>query len=278
MAINIPTNLLRSFVTIIDSGSMMAASELVFVTQGALSLQIKRLEDMLQQPLFVRDGRRLVLNAAGDTMLAHARRLLDAHDQAVAALAGTSLSGPVRIGMVQDFAETLLTGVLARFVRLHEDAQMFVRVAGTAELQDLIAHGSLDLAIGFAAPDWPDVIRTTPTWWYGATDLLDRDPLPLVVLERPCRFRDAAIAALDRIGRRYRIAVETPNLSTLRSAVLAGIGVTCRPPLFLRDLPALPAEALPALPAVGTMILGGIDQGQAVTRLRELTVEAILEL
>jgi DNA-binding transcriptional LysR family regulator len=191
MAINIPTNLLRSFVALNDAGSTVAAAKQVFVTQGALSLQLRRLEEMLGQSLFVRDGRKLTLNPAGETMLGYARRVLAIHDDAIAALAGDKFTGPVRIGMVQDFAESLLPGVLARFARSHEDAQLSVRVAGTAELRDLVSRGTLDLAIGFSDPGAPNTIRDAPTWWYGHADVVYRDPLPLVVLERPCRFRDA---------------------------------------------------------------------------------------
>ena len=86
MPVNLPTNLLRSFVAIVDTGSMLNASEKVFVTQSALSLQIKRLEELLQQSLFHRDGRRLSLTQAGELMLDYARKVLILHDEAVSAI------------------------------------------------------------------------------------------------------------------------------------------------------------------------------------------------
>ena len=88
MAINLPTNLLRSFVAIVDTGSMSGASEHVFVTQSALSLQIRRLEELVQQTLFVKDGRRLALTRPGLVLLDYARRILALHDEAVTALNG----------------------------------------------------------------------------------------------------------------------------------------------------------------------------------------------
>jgi DNA-binding transcriptional LysR family regulator len=277
MAINIPTNLLRSFVAVNDAGSTVAAAKQVFVTQGALSLQLRRLEEMLGQSLFVRDGRKLTLNPAGETMLGYARRVLAIHDDAIAALAGDKFTGPVRIGMVQDFAESLLPGVLARFARSHGDAQLSVRVAGTAELRDLVSRGTLDLAIGFSDPGAPNTIRDAPTWWYGHADVVYRDPLPLVVLERPCRFRDAAISALDAAGRAYRIAVETPNLSTLRSAVQAGLGVSCRTPLFLQDVPVLEIGLLPNLASVGALVIEASHENGVLRQLRDVIIEAILD-
>ena len=84
MPVNLPTNLLRNFVAIVETGSMLSAAATVFVTQSALSLQIKRLEALLQQELFRRDGRRLTLTPAGETMLAFSRQLLRLHDEAIA--------------------------------------------------------------------------------------------------------------------------------------------------------------------------------------------------
>jgi len=227
MPVNLPTNLLRSFVAIVDTGSMLNASEKVFVTQSALSLQIKRLEELLQQSLFHRDGRRLILTQAGELMLDYARKVLILHDEAVSAITAGHFAGPARIGMVQDFAETLLSGLLAQFAELHPEAQIYSRIAGTAELRQL------DIVLGFAAGNDPHAIAHADMAWYGKQDLLSQPVLPLAVLEPPCRFREAAIRALEDAGIPYRITVETPNLTTLRAAVDAGLGITCRTHLFL---------------------------------------------
>ena len=276
MAVNLPTNMLRSFVAIVDTGSMLNASEQVFVTQSALSLQIKRLEELIQQPLFIRDGRRLSLTPVGELMLGYARRVLSVHDEALAAIHAGRFSGPVRIGMVQDFADMLLTGLLARFAELHPDAQIFARVAGTAELEDMLERSQLDVVIGDAAPGHAHAIRTATTHWLGEESLLEKDVLPLAVLEKPCRFREAAIAALDAQRRPWRIAVETPNLTTLRAAVAAGLGVTCRTDIFMRDLPALNAGALPHLPDVSCILLSREAGGETIEHLVGLAVDSIL--
>jgi len=276
MAVNLPTNMLRSFVAIVDTGSMLNASEQVFVTQSALSLQIKRLEELIQQPLFIRDGRRLSLTPVGELMLGYARRVLSVHDEALAAIHAGRFSGPVRIGMVQDFADMLLTGLLARFAELHPDAQIFARVAGTAELEDMLERSQLDVVIGYAAPGHAHAIRTATTHWLGEESLLEKDVLPLAVLEKPCRFREAAIAALDAERRPWRIAVETPNLTTLRAAVAAGLGVTCRTDIFMRDLPALNAGALPHLPDVSCILLSREAGGETIEHLAGLAVDSIL--
>lgn len=278
MPVNLPTNMLRSFAAIVDSGSMLNATERVFVTQSALSLQIKRLEELIQQPLFHRDGRRLALTPAGEMLLGYARRILAIHDEAVAAVSAGAFAGPVRIGMVQDFADLLLGGLLARFGELHPEAQIFARVAGTAELQQMLERAQLDLVIGYAAADDVRALRVAPTHWYGAETLADHDELPLVVLEKPCRFREAATAALDAAGRRWRIAVETPNLSTLKAAVIAGVGLTSRTGLFLRDIVPLPEGGLPALPDVSCILLRSDGAGTAAARLAHLAAEEVSAL
>jgi DNA-binding transcriptional LysR family regulator len=278
MPVNLPTTLLRSFVAIVDTGSMLNAAEQVYVTQSALSLQIKRLEELVQQALFTREGRRLVLTPAGDVLLDYSRRVLSLHDEAIAAVSAGHFAGPVRVGMVQDFAETLLKGLLAQFSELHRDSQIFARVAGTAELLTMLERGQLDIIIGYAAADDPAAIKVAPMAWYGDPELARRDVVPLAVLETPCRFREAAIASLNAAGQPWRIAIETPNLSTLRAAVEAGLGLTCRTHLFLPETESLTDVDLPALPQVACIVAKANDLAQATARLAELAVEVVRDL
>jgi DNA-binding transcriptional LysR family regulator len=257
---------------------MLNAADQVFVTQSALSLQIKRLEELVQQPLFTREGRRLVLTPAGDVLLDYARRILDLHDEAILAVSSGQFSGPVRVGMVQDFAETLLSGLLSRFAALHPDSQIYARVAGTVELLALLERGQLDLVIGYAAADAPAAIKVAPMIWFGKNELADGAVIPLAVLEQPCRFREAAIAGLEAAGRPWRIALETPNLSTLRAAVEAGLGLTCRTRLFLPEATNLSAHSLPELPKVAYIVGKNGEPGLAASRLLELAAEVVREL
>jgi DNA-binding transcriptional LysR family regulator len=279
MAVNLPTDLLRSFAAIVDSGSMLRATERVFVTQSALSLQMKRLEETLQTPLFHRDGRRLTLTPAGRTLLTFAREILGANDRAVTALTGDALAGPARVGLVQDFAETMLTGLLSRFAKLHEETQLQVRVAGSAELLELLASDRLDVVLCMGPEDDPAAVKTVPMVWLGDPALAKLDPLPLAVLEPPCRFRDAALAALEAAGRRYRIVVETPSLSALRSALESDLCVTCRTDVVLKR-PIDPAEVpgLPPLPRVSFVRHTREEPHPMVGRLADLIRDAVLDL
>lgn len=279
MPVNLPTELLRSFAAIVDSGSMLAATERVFVTQSALSLQMKRLEETVQTPLFQREGRRLALTPAGQTLLAYAREILATNDRAVTALNGDQLAGPVRVGLVQDFAETLLCGVLARFAQLNPEAQLQVRVGGSQELLEGLAGDRLDIVLAMGAADDVAAIRVAPMEWLGDSALAGQEVLPIAILERPCRFRDAALAALDAAGRPYRVVLETPSLSVLRAAVDAGLGLTCRTRIFSGRTVDDEAEgALPGLPQVAYVRHGRTDPHPTIARLAELMRVAVLDL
>ncbi len=278
MATNLPTELLRSFVAIVDSGSMLRATERVFVTQSALSLQMKRLEETVLTPLFHRDGRRLVLTPAGQTLLPRAREILALNDRAVVALTGDTLAGPARVGLVQDFAETLLSGVLARFSKLNPDTQLQVRVAGSPELLELLGSDRLDVVLCMGAADDAAAARVAPMIWHGDEELAEQAVLPIAILESPCRFRDAALAALEREGRPYRVAMETPSLSALRAAVQAGLAVTCRTSLFLPGRDPLESESLPDLPDVAYVQKSNNSPHASISKLSQLIGAAALEL
>lgn len=247
---------------------MVGAAGRVFLSQSALSLQVKRLEDLLQAPLFLRQGRSLVLTEDGKRLLTYAQELLAINDSAVLAFSGQALSGPVRVGVVQDFADTLLSETLAAFMHHNPAAQVQIRVAGSQELRDMVASDRLDLALYLSAPPCPRAFSEVAMVWLGTGALAERDELPLALLEEPCLFRQAALEALAQAGRTHRIVLETQSLSALYAAVDAGIAMTCRTRLGRQvgvanenwaNLPQLPQAALvldvrePTRPAAGRL-------------------------
>jgi len=229
---NLPMDLLRSFVTIADMGSMARASEHIFLTQSALSLQMKRLADIVQQPLFRRHQGATVLTPTGEILLGCAREILALNDRALATIGGR-LTGPARIGMVQDFADVILSSVLADFKRLNPDTQMEISVSNSIELKDLIAADLLDIALYLGDISDNAAVATADMAWLGDAKLLDEPVLPIAIMTRPCLFRDAAIGALEVAGRRFSIVLETPSLSVLRASVEGGLAITCRTSGFL---------------------------------------------
>ena len=278
MAVNLPMDLLRSFVAINDMGSMLQATERVFVTQSALSLQMRRLEEIVRQPVFRRRGRNLRLTPAGEHLLQSARQILEMNDQLFTSLQGKALSGSARIGLNQDFADSFLPGVLADFAAAHPEVQLQVRVAGGQEMLEALKAGQLDVVLCVRPDSEPKIIRRGPMKWIGHPQLAAGDILPLALLEEPCLFRAAALSALEQSGRPFRIVVETASLSGIRAAVQAGLAITCRSPVFLDlDLmPLLDDENLPALPDMGFGLFTIDAPSPAAVRLAELVREAVL--
>ena len=169
-------------------------------------------------------------------MVDTARRMLDLNDRLVASLSGETLGGLVHLGIVQDFAEAFLPGILNSFGAQHPKTQVHLRVAGSPDLTDAISRGELDVALCMSRPGERPALATEPMIWIGAAPLLERPEIPLVLLDKPCLFRSAALRALSEAGLRFRIVLETPSLSGLRAAVEAGIGITCRArPFHLRQ-------------------------------------------
>lgn len=251
---------LRTFVAAVDLGGFGRAARTVHRTPGAVSQQLKALEERLQQPLFVREGKRQRLTPAGETLLGYARRLLATNDEALLALQGMNASGDLRLGMPQDLADSWLASALARVTRSYPSVRMQVQVGRSMELRQAVDDGALDLAIAFAADDGAQrsqVARLDVHWWGHADLTLAADaPLPLLLLDGPCRFRDAAVQALEQAGRPWRIAMASSSVSAIWAAVAAGLGVTARTAVSApASVRALGRELqLPALAAVGLCV------------------------
>jgi DNA-binding transcriptional LysR family regulator len=280
MAVNLPTELLRSFVAIVETGSMLQATERVFVTQSALSLQMRRLEDIVRQPLFHRQGRKLRITLAGEQLLETARQMLAMNDRVLASLQGQALSGPVRIGLNQDFAEMFLPGVLRDFALAHPEVQMQVRIGGGQELLDALRAEQLDIVLCVRPDGDPQSLKTGQIEWLGDARLLEREELPLALLEPPCIFRAMALRTLEQSGRKFRIVVETASLSGVRAAVQAGLAITCRNLLFSDPelMPVLRGADLPEMPDICFALYTGAPTSPAAKHLAALVSNTITAL
>jgi DNA-binding transcriptional LysR family regulator len=278
MHTNLAIDLLRSFVEIVDAGSMSKASEQICVSQSALSLQMKRLADLVQTPIFHRHYRGVFLTPEGKTLLAYARAMLALNDKAICSLSGEAVTGPIRVGMIQDFADTLLSTVLVHFARLNPGAQLQVRVGSSSELVIQMAGGIHDLVLCLGDSDDLTSVTKVPMRWLGDIALCDKPLLPIVLMEKPCVFRDAALASLEHSGRGYKIMLETPNISVLRAAVDGGLGLTCRTESFL-EAELVPAEALNLpLPRVGYILRCAPAANRSILRFATLIRNAVLDL
>lgn len=281
MARNVPTELLRSFVAIVEAGSMAQATETIFLTQSALSLQMKRLEDVLQQKLFRRDGRKLVLSPAGEELVAYARQLLALNDQIMHKLGHVSEPDPITIGMVQDFADTILPDVLAHFRLEHPRCRLTVRIGGSSELLEMFDRSRLDIVLclgqhGDRLNTSQRIVGHDRMVWIGDPSVLEHSELPLVLLEPPCRFREEALRTLAKARREYRIVLETPHLPAMRAGIRSGLGASCRTRRFATSegLSVLPKGILPDIPEIETILVQRNGLTDAAQDLAELLGQA----
>jgi DNA-binding transcriptional LysR family regulator len=201
--------------------------------------------------------------------------MLELHDQGVAPIA-VRLSGlPARIGMVQDFAEDILSDVLSLFSALHPASKLRIRIGNSSELMGLFAGGLIDVVACLTRGDDPAAVRTIQMAWLGAPALFERRPLPVVLMEGPCVFRDAAVRALVAQDLEYDVVLETPSLSVLRAAVKAGLGVTCRASGFVyTDVADDPLPSTP-LPHFGILVDRAAILPAPIERLAALIHNAI---
>ncbi|HEY0722132.1 MAG TPA: LysR substrate-binding domain-containing protein [Gammaproteobacteria bacterium] len=276
------TELLRTFVAVVDGGGFTRAAERLHRSQSTVSQQLKRLEERLGTPLLERNTRSVTLTERGELLLGYARRLLALNDEAFEALAGTRLRGKVRLGAAQEVADGGLTNLLAHFSRLHPGVQLEVRVEANLAMLDEVQRGELDLAVLFLEPGQGgpgcEVMERLRRVWIAAPTFRIRpdEPLPLLLANGPCIFRNAVLGALDAIGRPWRIVLSTSSLSAIRAAARAGLGVGVRTDRWLEpDLRILDKE-LPPLPDVELALISADTTGeQVVERLRAALREAL---
>jgi DNA-binding transcriptional LysR family regulator len=284
--IQLDLDVMRSFVTGIDLGSFAKAADRLGRSTSAVSAQLKKLEEQAGTPLLRKAGRGMALTEAGEVMLGYARRLLELNDEAVSAVRGVQLDGRVRLGMQEDFGESVLPEVLGRFKRAHPKLRVEVHIARNAVLMQSLEAGRLDLALAWetdARTAHRQHVQTLPMRWIGvdANQLPYEpgEPIPLVVLDAPCLMRTAAIHALDRAGLAWRIAFTSASLAGTWAAVKAGLGISVRTPLGVpADLHPMDAKeaALPALPQLGLALYRSeAESTPAVARLAELILQRL---
>jgi DNA-binding transcriptional LysR family regulator len=273
---NLDLELLRTFVAAVERESFAAAAESVHRTQSAVTQQMQRLEAQFGKPLFRKLGRTKRLTEEGLKLLEYARRLLALNDEACAALAGTALTGEVRLGAPADVADSILPNLLAGFSKAFPNLRMAIHVGRSPFLMQALKRGEIDLTI--STRDDPELrritLRTSPTVWICAADYrYDRgQPLALIVADEPSLFRRIALEHLERAKLPCRISYVSPTLPGIRAAVRAGLGVTARSIEMLgADFRVLgEADGLPRLPDVSYhLYLGRTSPNPRARRLFE---------
>jgi len=230
---------LRTFLAIAEIGSFTAAADVVHKTQSAVSMQMRRLEERVGRPIFTRDGRQSRLTEDGRRLLEYARRMIRLNDETLAAFSDPGLTGSIRLGLPDDYADRLLPTVLAGFSRINPMIEIAVECQPTRTIHAMIRDGELDLGIithGEAGDIRGELIRREPLYWVSARDHCthELDPVPLALGPDSCCWRSQAVRALDGVGRRFRIAYTSGHAMALSGAVLAGLAVSVLPESAIR--------------------------------------------
>jgi DNA-binding transcriptional LysR family regulator len=256
----IPIDILRAFVAVVESRGFTRAAEELGRTQPTISLQVKRLEELVEAPLF-RKGGRFELSPVGAICFDYGKRLLRLHDDMLDELGRNNPNVAIRIGMPSEFAPILAP----RLNELRANAEVVttfeVIVDSSQALSAAFRQNALDVAFVVGAAEsephrieqWRGQLR-----WFGRTfdDEQDNRPLPIVLPPQGSPFHEAAIEALRAQERRFEIVCTCSNFAVLAAAAAAGLGVT---PMIDGLVPAgLEAsydKNLPLLPEVTLLLL-----------------------
>lgn len=234
---------LRTFLAVVDTGSMTAAARQVARSQSAVSMQLKKLEDSLGRPLFKREPRQLTLTPAGYDLLGHARKLLEAHSTMVDAMHGGAVSGRVTLGVPDDYALTYLMLALRSFMTRFGEVEVTLVCEDSASLWAKVDRGQVDLALVTRdGPSRGELLFREALVWGGAEqhETWKRNPLPIAVHGLSEHLRTAILAAISGLGREYRVVYNSPNVSGQLTAMESGLAVAvvtrCSLPAHLKVL------------------------------------------
>lgn len=258
-------DLLRGFVTVAERGGFTAAGLALGLTQSAISLKVKRLEDLLGRPVFLRGAKRVALTPEGETLLTYARRMLALNEEAVRRFVSPPIAGRLRLGVADHFVPRHLAPALARLSRTWPELRIEVEVGRSHELRARLGREELDLVLGKRRDGETEgrVIFTEAVVWVAAPGFTAPPgrPLPLAMLPQGCMFRDRALTALARAGIASEVVYTSPSLMGIAAAAQAGFAAS------VMGQTGLPEGLLevPGLPPLGTaeMCLFGDAAGQS---------------
>src|SRR5471032_1728689 len=257
---------LRTFIAIVETGSFTKAADVVHKTQSAVSMQMKRLEERLARPVFARDGRASKLTEDGERLLDYARRIVKLNVEALAAFNDAELSGRVRLGVPDDYADRYLPEIMARFSRAYPGVELTVVCEPSVALFERIDANEIDLAIvtNCETKRASETFRRERLLWVTSSrhSTHTEERLPLALGRPSCSWRRIAIERLESVRRPFRVLYSSSNASAVTAAVLAGLAVSVLAESGLRPgmrvLTA--AEGFPELPSC--------PSGWCATRMR----------
>lgn len=239
MGMHLDGDLLRTFVAVADSGNFTRAGEQVGRTQSAVSMQIKRLEESVGEPLFAREARGVRLSAKGSQLLPNARRIVALFGETAALMNAHALDGRVRIGIPEEYGQPVIARALHAFSKLHPNVEITVSFGCSADNLARVKAGELDLAVIFEWQDFSEgeILMTDPTVWVTSEQHFphEQSPLPIALYGSSGWCRDFALKSLENRGIDYRIAYTSDTSGGLKLAVTSGLAVA---PISRSNIPA----------------------------------------
>lgn len=258
--INIDIRILRSLISIVETGSITETARRLGRTQPAITLQIQRLEELTQKRLFLHEGRRLTLTSDGSTVLSYARSILRLHDELISQLASNEIEGRVTLGTPDLYAAFMLPSILNVFRKAFPRIQVELNCALSTPLVGLVKRGDIDIALVTRMNDFTggQVVRREQLIWMTGEEsnaYLER-PIPLALLPEGNIYRDYAITALEQARLRWRISCVSENVGGLQAAAFSGMAVTVlgRSALVSAMREIGTDEGLPPLPQVELLL------------------------
>lgn len=228
---NLPTDLLRTFIAVVELGGHSKAGAVLGRSQPAISLQIRRLEELVRAPLLAQEGRAILPTQAGEALLSYAREMVRINDEAVRYFHRSDMTGVLRIGLPTDYAVAFLQNTLTTFLRHHPEVELEIHCDLSRELHQLLRSDDLDIIVAMMpAARMPYLSRAwteQPVWAAADTlSIAEGKPVPLGAHLEGCDYRARMLDALNGAGRRWRIVYTGPGISGLQNAVLNGLCVT----------------------------------------------------
>lgn len=254
---NLDLTSLRSFVAVADSGGVTRAAGLLNLTQSAVSMQIKRLEEALGLDLLDRSGRGVGLTPAGAQLLGYARRMLDLNDEIYGRLTSKVYEGEIKLGAPHDLVYRVIPQILKQFHAAYPRMRVILSSTMTKTLKEQFARGQLDMILTTEAGpvDGAETLTSLPLTWVGAPDGQAWRQRPLRFASEPdCIFRPYVFRALDAAGVPWEMGVESDATRAVEAGVEADLAVYAQlagvtPPNLVEiqhggTLPALPTFAV----------------------------------
>ncbi len=182
---NLDMDVLRTFVMGFELGSFARAADRLGRSQSSVSTQLRKLEEQIGLPIVQKSGRGLALTTAGESLLSYAKRLLELNDEAVDTIRGSDLEGWVRLGLPQDFADSMLPAVLGRFAKAHPRVRVEVQVDRSVALIEKTIKGDLDMALAWGTAALHPMPNESPNSRYPGS-VIPTGPVGRAWARSPC--------------------------------------------------------------------------------------------